>query len=145
MTKAEERKALEKIVKIIAEAGEDSYIARAFEGCVRMAEDNIDNDFWNSPKELLQTARNEAKSERLMADTQRKQVADLKKELGLAKETMKQEADRANKFVELYQKQKDETTKQWNAFREQENRAEALEAEVIKLKAKLFDLMFAEK
>ena len=53
MTKAEERKALEKIKKILEECGADSYIGMAFNGCVEMAESNIDNDFANDPKECI--------------------------------------------------------------------------------------------
>lgn len=44
-TKEQERKALEKIRKIVAELGEDSYVATAFEGCLEDAEQNIENDF----------------------------------------------------------------------------------------------------
>ena len=43
-TKEQERKALERIKKIVAELGEDSYIATAFEGCFEIAEQNIDLD-----------------------------------------------------------------------------------------------------
>lgn len=43
-TKEQERKALEKIRKIVEELGEDSYVGTAFEGCFRDAEDNIEDD-----------------------------------------------------------------------------------------------------
>lgn len=43
-TKDEERKALEKIRKIVADLGEDSYIGMAFTGCFEDAERNIDDD-----------------------------------------------------------------------------------------------------
>lgn len=49
-TKEQERKALERIKKIVAELGEDSYVAKAFEGCFEIAEENIDNDFFISLK-----------------------------------------------------------------------------------------------
>ena len=39
-TKEQELKALEKIKKIMADLGEDSYIGMAFEGCFEIAEDN---------------------------------------------------------------------------------------------------------
>ena len=57
MTKQEERNILKKIEKLIAEAGEDSYIAMAFAGCVDMAKSNIDNDFANNPQEAIQTLK----------------------------------------------------------------------------------------
>ena len=49
-TKEQERAALEKIRKIVAELGEDSYIGIAFDGCFEMAEQNIENDFACSMK-----------------------------------------------------------------------------------------------
>lgn len=49
-TKEQEREALVKIRKIIAELGENSYIGTAFEGCLQDAESNIDNDFGDSMK-----------------------------------------------------------------------------------------------
>jgi len=53
-TKEQERKALEKIRKIVAEPGENSYIATAFEGCFKIAEENIENDFACSMKQRAQ-------------------------------------------------------------------------------------------
>lgn len=44
MTKNEELKVLEKIEKLIASTGEDSYISIAFDGCVADAKDNIEYD-----------------------------------------------------------------------------------------------------
>ena len=60
-TKAQERKALEKIKKIVEELGPQSYLATAFDGCFQDAEDNIEDDAaysmksrWESTKEKLQ-------------------------------------------------------------------------------------------
>lgn len=58
-TKEQERKALEKIKKIVADLGEGSYIGMAFEGCFEKAEENIDNDFGCSFKSELESARRE--------------------------------------------------------------------------------------
>ena len=44
-TKEQERNALAKIMKIVADLGEGSYIATAFEGCFEIARENIDNDW----------------------------------------------------------------------------------------------------
>jgi len=52
-TKAEERKALEQIRKIVDKLGEESYIGKAFEGCFFVAEDNINNDFWDSLQDRI--------------------------------------------------------------------------------------------
>lgn len=43
-TKQEERETLEAIKKMVEELGPQSYIATAFEGCFRDAEDNIEDD-----------------------------------------------------------------------------------------------------
>lgn len=59
-TKEMERKALEKIRKIVADLGENSYIGKAFEGCFEIAETNIDNDFWCSMKEQVESAGKKA-------------------------------------------------------------------------------------
>jgi hypothetical protein len=58
-TKSQEREALEKIRKIVAGLGEDSYIGTAFEGCFEIAESNIDNDFACSMKERADRAEKE--------------------------------------------------------------------------------------
>lgn len=58
MTKAEERKVLAKIKALIESAGEDSYIGYAFEGCIEMAESNIENDFANSPRKCIDNLHN---------------------------------------------------------------------------------------
>lgn len=53
-TKEQERKALEKIKALVEGLGEDSYVGKAFEGCFEVAEENIENDFFISMKETAQ-------------------------------------------------------------------------------------------
>ena len=48
ITKADERKALEQIKKIVQELGEESYIGTAFKGVFELAAENIEYDLWNS-------------------------------------------------------------------------------------------------
>lgn len=55
-TKEQERKALERIKKIVEELGEGSYIGTAFEGCFEVAEENIENDFACSMKRRAESA-----------------------------------------------------------------------------------------
>lgn len=78
-SKAEERKALSQIKKIVDGLGENSYIAAAFDGCFEIAEDNIGNDFCCSMKQRLETEREEA-------DHFRKLTGRLTDELENAKE-----------------------------------------------------------
>lgn len=60
LTKDQERKALEKVKKILAELGtdkENSYVLTAFDGCVEDAETNIEHDFALSAKYRAESAR----------------------------------------------------------------------------------------
>lgn len=60
MTKAEERKLLDKIEALIKSAGEDSYIGGTFRGVVEICRNNIDNDFGDHPVEDLDDLRKKA-------------------------------------------------------------------------------------
>lgn len=133
-TKAQERKALEQIRKIVEGLGEESYIGRAFEGCFEMAQENIDNDFWNSPKECLRNARDNA-------DEQRKKVQELKQELQEAKEDTQEWIKKYDRLHEKANEYANSAKENWNNFREQEDKVEELELENMKLKAKLYDMM----
>lgn len=55
ISKDDERKALEKIRKIIDDLGADSYVAAAFDGCFEMAEQNIENDWACSLKSEVES------------------------------------------------------------------------------------------
>ena len=151
-TKEQERKALEQIRKIVEGLGEDSYIGTAMAGMFQDAEENIENDFAMSWKDRAETY--ERKLEELSKIHDRdtyetgKKLDIAQKELQLAKETMKQEAERANgawqRVEEL--KQKIEALKiANNALCEREDaykaRIEAMDMEIIKLKARLFDMI----
>lgn len=61
-TKDQEFKVLARIKKIVAELGEDSYIAAAFDGCFEIAEENIRNDFACSMKQRVDMLTDEYKS-----------------------------------------------------------------------------------
>lgn len=73
-TKEQERKAVEKIRKIIAELGEGSYVGTALEGCLEDAESNIENDFGDSMKRRWEHAEAQLKAAQ-------EQIADLKDKL----------------------------------------------------------------
>lgn len=126
-TKAQERKALEQIRKIVEGLGEDSYIGKAFEGCFDDAESNIDNDFWNSMAQRYKGM--------------------LGKEIENAKK-IKWLEDYAQEWKKKYDRMHDratdyanKATENWNNFREKEDKVAELELENVKLKAKLYDMM----
>lgn len=62
-TKQQERYALEKIKRMVAQLGPDSYLAAAFEGCFELATENIENDWICSMAD--RTRRAEKRAEEL--------------------------------------------------------------------------------
>lgn len=62
-TKQQERYALEKIKRMVAQLGPDSYLAAAFEGCFELATENIENDWTCSMAD--RTRRAEKRAEEL--------------------------------------------------------------------------------
>lgn len=142
-TKDQERKALAQIRKIVEGLGENSYIAMAFEGCFEIAEENIDNDFGCSMKNRAEAA--EAKL------TKANELLELAEAGNNVYENrisgLEVEVEKKNECIEELRKDcseaKNIAIKNWNCFREQEDRADALEQEIIKLKAKLYDMMMA--
>ena len=55
-TKDQEREALAKIREIVDGLGPDSYIGTALEGCLEIAEENIENDFACSMKQRVEAS-----------------------------------------------------------------------------------------
>lgn len=79
-TKEQERKALEKIKKIVEELGEGSYIGMAFEGCFEIAEQNIENDWACSMKQRAEKAKKDADYFQQAANTFSEEADKLRKE-----------------------------------------------------------------
>lgn len=78
-TKEQERKAIQKIRKIVEELGENSYVGFAMEGVLELAEDNIREDTAYSMKKNAEIAWERAdKAEKENKDLE-KEVEDLKK------------------------------------------------------------------
>lgn len=140
-TKEQERKALEQIRKIVAGLGEESYIGKAFEGCFEVAQDNIDNDFWNSNKDRVETLCVANWENIKKVDELKKQGEELQKEIQETKEDAEYWRKQYNMMNNRFKELSEYNTQNWNKFREQEDRADALEAEITKLKAKLYDLI----
>lgn len=148
-TKQQERDTLEKIMKIVAQLGPGSYLAAAFDGCFELATENIDNDWACSMSDRVRRA------ECRVAELEDK-LAESEKDYQAAHETAhiiaeQKDAEIAKLKDKLKQSQE---TARWNGQRcdeeataagEATRRAEAAEAEIIRLKAKLYDLMVAAK
>lgn len=148
VTKNDERKALEKIKKIVEELGDDSYIAVAFEGCFDIAEDNINNDMACSMKQRYDMADKEA------WDAQ-KQNAELKEEVQkvkMAYEHLAKEIKTKDQMLEQERSMKREIKKELDVCDRQIEELEtqvarfqesivSYEDELVHLKAKMYDMI----
>lgn len=148
-TKQQEREALDKIRKLVEQLGPDSYLATAFEGCFDLAAENIDNDRACS---MADRARRAEKRAADLEDKLTESVKDYEAAHAAAHEVAAQK-DREIAQLKDQLKQIQETAR-WNCQRCDEEaaaagdavrRAEAAEAEVISLKAKLYDFMVGNK
>lgn len=144
-TKQQERDALEKIRKIVEQLGPDSYLATAFEGCFDLAAENIENDWACSMADRVRRAeKRAAELEDKLAESEK----DYEAAHAAAHEVAAQK-DAEIEALKAKMKQIQETAR-WNGQRcdeeanaagEAQRRAETAEAEVIRLKAKLYDIM----
>lgn len=142
-SKDQERKALEQIRKIVAGLGEESYIGKAFEGCFEIASDNIDNDFWNSQKDSIESLKKSLDSAASKMNDKVEELIEMKKRAEAAEIQFNMTQKTADSWCAKYHEAADMAKENWNRFREQENKVEALEMELVKLKAKLYDMMTA--
>lgn len=129
--------------------GPDSYLAAAFEGCFALAAENIANDWGCSMADRVRRAEKRAAE---LEDKLAESVKDYEAAHAAAHEIAAQK-DAEIEQLRAQLKQLQETAR-WNGQRrdeeataagEAQRRAEAAEAEVITLKAKLYDLLVAGK
>lgn len=143
--KEQERKALEKIRKIVAELGENSYIGTAFAGCFEDAEQNIEYDAAYSS-----LGRAEAAEKKELEA--REKLAQMEAE----NKKLTRKLEEAERHYELeanaHQKELHDRCEWAKAYNEASGKLELAEIkieeqslEIMKLKAKLFDLMFNDK
>lgn len=164
-TKEQEIKALNKIKALVAELGEDSYIATAFEGCFEIAEENIENDFACSMKQRVAVAQKRAEEaeERARQAEKRAEKAETdarnykrgfddaretRNEWMKAAEEIKAKWNEAeNKLADLQEKREEENTGKvielYNQTADLQKQLDEKDLEIIKLKARLFDMMNA--
>lgn len=144
-TKDEERKALAKIREIVDSLGKNSYIGIAMEGMWELIEENINDDFGNSHKDMIEARDNEinrlheeltevrAKNDKLKADlaSRIERVAQLEKTI---------ESD--NKVIEEYIRYRNDLENKYNAVKiDYQVLIETTDNEIMRLKAKLYDYM----
>lgn len=143
-TKEQERKALEKIKEIIAGLGERSYVGMAFEGCCELAEDNIGNDFGRS-------AMDEAKRFKAQLDKATKQREELRAQVQRLESRVKEQESTISEHVELasrlngiIKKATEDNASLEGRFEQAEAQIAVKDAEIIKLKAKLYDALLGD-
>lgn len=140
-SKEQERKALEKIRRIVMELSEDSYVGTAFEGAFELAEENIENDFALSCKNSLEFEQKKVENlnERLLKSQDENR--ELKKYIEILEGRVIDFQKRLSDTNQDYSSTLETAFKYEKMLKEQEERANALEQEVIVLKAKLYDLL----
>lgn len=132
-SKAEERAALEKIRGIVDGLGADSYVAITFEGCFDVALDNIGNDFANSPYANYKNAQG--------------RVEKLQAELNAAKQNVRTLSVLCETLEHdnVAMRNRLSSAGDTDVIRRLEAQAEADAMTIMKLKAKLYDLMNERK
>lgn len=140
-TKDQERKALEQIRKIVAGLGEDSYIGTAFEGCFEIAEENIDNDWGCSMKQTCEL--NEKEAEKWMDKCHELEAGNrvYENRIKELEERAANAQDRIDGWIARYHDSEDAAVENGRIAREAQSRIAELEDEIIRLKAKLYDMM----
>lgn len=149
-TKEQERKALAQIMKIVEGLGEGSYIGTAFEGCWEIAEQNIENDWACSMKDRAETAEKkletiEQKYEHLIGvknHLEKSRDAAQEKAASNFQEALNH-AQRERELEAAVEQQKQDQLKAVKAIDDLADKLKQKDLEIIKLKARLFDLMNA--
>lgn len=136
-TKAEEREALRKIQAILKDfSPEDTYIGKAFEGCVEQAEENLSSDWMLSWKgryldEQLKNCRLSGKVEMLT------------KTLNLKDDAIARLKDAKNQLSRELEEVKATYAKREFMLEGAKETADGLKQTILELKAKLYDMMTA--
>ena len=150
-TKAEEREALRKIREILEDFDpEETYIGKAFEGCVEQAEENICNDFMMSYKiRYLDEQTNNCKlSDRLSASEEHR--VELAKQLNQKDDAIARLEDAKKQLSEEIARLYGTIDRMDEAYKDLEGKLEEAQRQisdlrqtVLELKAKLYDMMTA--
>ena len=144
-TKQEERSALAEIRRIVDCLGPDSYIGMAFEDCWEIASSNIENDFADSMKCRYESAREDAAHYHSACVDLTARVDELNRALDGAEE----ENAALRSEIGSVREERDYIRETNCALRDVLNEAESSiqekDAEIVRLKAKLYDYMVEGK
>ena len=140
-TKEQERKALEQIKKIVEGLGENSYIGTAFEGCFEIAEDNIKNDFACSMKQAKEMAEKQFVEAKDIIKCREQELADREKEVRELRKTADMLNSMRNELLERLRIAEEAGSKIVDERSALSIKCKEQEEEIIRLKAKLYDLI----
>lgn len=153
-TKDQEREALEKIKAILDTLGLDSYVGTAFEGCLEIAEENIENDFAFSMKQRVEAAVVENSRLKERVKELEDKLAESEKDYEAAHAAAHLVADEKDTEIQRLKTQVQELSEKLASAEEAledaneeagsaEARSGEAQAEIVRLKAKLYDYMTA--
>ena len=156
-TKAQERETLEKIKAMVEELGPNSYLKTAFTGVYEVAEENIDMDAAFSLKGRAELAEGQVKDLRNEIEDLEDQINEGKRQIALLERELANENAKAQStnagIEELFREMEKHKTalsqmgkaldEARSATGDAQRRAEEAEAQVVQLKAKLYDYMTA--
>jgi chromosome segregation ATPase len=143
-TKQQERDALAKIQKIIADLGNDSYLATTFKGFASEAETNIENDWAMNAYETIDLCREETRTAKTALKEMTERYDGMSRERDIAQRYIDNLEDRDEAKGEAIRALNERLTTVENTNLMLEDINGELNAEIIKLKAKLYDVMTAE-
>ncbi len=153
-TKDQEREALEKIKAILDTLGPDSYVGTAFEGCLEIAEENIEDDFACSMKQRVEAVVVENTRLKEKVKELEDKLAESEKDYEAAHAAAHLVADEKDAEIQRLKAQVQELSEKLASAEEAledaneeagnaEARSGEAQAEIIRLKAKLYDYMTA--
>lgn len=153
-TKDQEREALEKIKAILDTLGLDSYVGTAFEGCLEIAEENIENDFAFSMKQRVEAAVVENSRLKERVKELEDKLAESEKDYEAAHAAAHLVADEKDAEIQRLKTKVQELSEKLASAEEAledaneeagsaEARSGEAQAEIVRLKAKLYDYMTA--
>lgn len=153
-TKDQEREALEKIKAILDTLGPDSYVGTAFEGCLEIAEENIENDFAFSMKQRVEAVVVENSRLKERVKELEDKLAESEKDYEAAHAAAHLVADEKDAEIQRLKTQVQELSEKLASAEEAledaneeagsaEARSGEAQAEIVRLKAKLYDYMTA--
>lgn len=153
-TKDQEREALEKIKAILDTLGPVGYVGTAFEGCLEIAEENIENDFAFSMKQRVEAAVVENSRLKERVKELEDKLAESEKDYEAAHAAAHLVADEKDAEIQRLKTQVQELSEKLASAEEAledaneeagsaEARSGEAQAEIVRLKAKLYDYMTA--